>query len=820
MTQQSYASDSTAERKDAEPGAAADGHHKPAPSGCQASGASKAAGLAAVLRRERQARQEARDKLPKQRGLAEKPARMPWTRRRRRVRSAPDSRVKLSMCIVAMGVVYGDIGTSPLYTMQTFIADQGGVNAVSRFQILGMLSLLFWSILLIVTTKYVLVATHISNKGEGGIFALFAMVKRYGKWLAVPAMIGGAAFFADSVLTPAVSISSAVGGLGTLSASPLFDPESTLLITIVIIVLLFSIQSQGTVSLGRVFGAVIVAWFGFIAAMGLYNIFRGDTSVFEALDPALGIRFLFSGSNRAGVALMGTVFLAVTGGEAIYSDMGHVGRGSIYATWPFINVALVLCYFGQGAWVLHARGDKALGAIPNVNPFFEMMPAGAVRIFAVLLSVVAGIIASQALVTGAFSMVSEATTLNWMPHLQVRYPANTRGQLYIPTVNAVLCCLVITTLLIFRTAERLSAAYGLALAITMLMNTVLLGTYLWSSTRKKVASVVFQALFLSIEGLFLVASCAKFTRGGWFTMLLTIGLLVVMYSWDLGTKIERSQRRHFKPRDFLPAIDMLRHDETIPFYADNVVYLTSDSELRRLDADVFYSIFAGHTKRARAWWIVSVGVTDDPFTREYSVESFGTDYLFRVRIRLGFKVDQNVATYLRQIMRELIDAGQLPAQRNIYPKPDGEQEIGAVQYVIIHKELVPESKVTSSGAAALRIKYAIRGAVGSSAKWFGLTAHNPIIETQPLFVATNVIAPLKRVNLRKAKHAVTLRAVMAEIAQEEREAREQAGGTPAPAGEDSAPPSIDAGTAAAPGGSAASDIPGVRAADDDTNEAV
>ncbi|MBQ5557188.1 MAG: KUP/HAK/KT family potassium transporter [Aeriscardovia sp.] len=739
---------------------------------------------------------------------------------RLRILSSPDSRVQLPMCIVAMGVVCGDIGTSPLYTMQAFIADQGGINAISRFQILGMLSLLFWSILLIVTTKYVLVATHISNKGEGGIFALFTMVKRYGKWLAIPAMIGGAALFADSVLTPAVSISSAVGGLGMLAASPLFDSESTLLITIVIIVLLFSIQSQGTVSLGRVFGAVIVTWFGFIATMGLYNIFHGDTSVFEALNPLLGVRFLFSGSNRVGVALMGTVFLAVTGGEAIYSDMGHVGCGSVYATWPFINVALVLCYFGQGAWMLRACGDKVWGIVPTINPFFEMMPVGTVRILAVLLSVVAGIIASQALITGAFSMVSEATTLNWMPHLQVRYSASTRGQLYIPTVNAVLCCLVIVTLLIFRTAERLSAAYGLALTVTMFMNTILLGTYLWFGAQKKVASLVFQALFLSIEGLFLVASCAKFTRGGWFTMLLTLGLLVIMYSWALGTKIERSQRRHFKPRDFLSAIDMLRHDETIPFYADNVVYLTSDLELRRLDADVFYSIFAGHTKRARAWWIVSVNVTDDPFTREYSVENFGTDYLFRVRMRLGFKVDQNVATYLRQIMRELIDAGQLPVQCNIYPKLNDDQEIGAVQYVIIHKELVPESKVTTNGATALRIKYAIRSAVGSSAKWFGLTAHNPIIETQPLFVATNVTAPLKRVNLRKSKHAVTLRAVMTEIAQEEQEVQEQTARMPVPAGKDNTPSSINTETAAVATSSAASDILAVRAANDGTNEAV
>lgn len=684
-----------------------------------------------------------------------------------KLQQSPD-RIKFGMCIVAMGVVYGDIGTSPLYTMQTFLNDQGGLQRITRFQVLGMLSLLFWSIFLVVTVKYVVIAMRISNKGEGGIFALYTMVKHYARWLIVPAMIGGAAFFADSVLTPAVSISSAVGGLRSIpQIRSSFSPAIILTITIVIIVLLFLIQSHGTVSLGRVFGTVIVTWFVFIAFMGIYNLsVAHEWILFEALNPIFGIHFLFSGANKAGIALMGTVFLATTGGEAIYSDMGHVGRGSIYATWPFINISLILCYFGQGAWILHAQSNSALYRISEINPFFQMMPGDILRIAAILISVAAGIIASQALITGAFSMVSEATTLNWMPHLQVRYPADTRGQLYIPTVNTLLCCATIITLLIFQTSEHLSSAYGLALTITMFMNTLLLGAYLWFAARKKVLSVIFEIVFLTLQALFLIASCAKFAHGGWFTMILTILYLIVMYSWYRGTKVERSQRRHFKPREFLPALDALRHDDSIPYYADNVAYLTSDTELRRLDTDVFYSIYADTKKRARAWWVISVEVTDDPFTREYSVENFGTDYLFRVRMRLGFKIDQNIPVYLRQIMNELIDSGMLSAQSMIHPIFDRKSKIGTIKYVLIRKELVPESKITATGITALRVKYAIRSVVGETSKWFGLTAYNPLVEIQPMFVARNTLKPLKRVNLRKTRQSITLQQVMAELQQE------------------------------------------------------
>ena len=660
-------------------------------------------------------------------------------------KQATIGQVEFGMALVALGVVYGDIGTSPLYVFQTFVSGQGGVANVDRLAVLGMLSLVFWSITLITTIKYVLVAMRIDNKGEGGIFALYSLVRRYAKWLVIPAMLGGAAFLADSVLTPAVSISSAVEGLGTL---PLLEGtfnqygNLSLVITLVVIIMLFLVQSRGTERIGKVFGTLVLIWFTFLAVVGLVNI-RGNWGIFAALNPVYGLHFLFSGDNVAGITLMGTVFLATTGAEALYSDMGHVGRGNIYVTWPFVNIALVCNYFGQGAWLLRSGRDSVVIGTRNLNPFFQMMDPN-IRYVAVLLSVIAGVIASQALITGAFTMVSEATGLNWMPHLQVRYPAKTRGQIYIPAVNVVLCLSTLTVLLIFKDSDHIAAAYGLALTVTMITTTILLGVYLWYRA-SRFKAVVFTVVFLTIQFLFFIASLTKFMHGGWFTMLLTLAILMVMYTWAEGTRVERSQRRHMAPEEFLPALDMLHDDFRIPYFSDNVVYLTSDNEMRRLDTDIYFSIFADHPKRARAWWSVSVQTTDAPFTREYSVESFGTNYLFRVRIRLGFKVDQNVSTYLHQVMHELIDSKELPRQKSIYPKLDEDPQIGTIRYVLIHKALMPESKIDSRGALSLKIKYAIRHVAGSPSKWFGLAPYNPLIEVQPLFVSTRRVPRLKRV---------------------------------------------------------------------------
>ena len=653
--------------------------------------------------------------------------------------------VSISAMLVTLGVVYGDIGTSPMYVTKALVAGNGGIGSVTEEFVLGALSLVVWTVTLLTTIKYVLISLRADNHGEGGIFALYSLVKRCGKWLIIPAMLGGAALLADGILTPAVTVTTAIEGLRTIPAvhAVLGDDQGRVVaITLAIIIALFLVQRIGTAKIGHAFGPIMTLWFLFLGGTGLFFVFQ-HPAVLLCLNPVRGIAFLLSPNNHAGIMILGSCFLATTGAEALYSDMGHVGRGNIYFTWPFIKIALVFCYFGQGAWMLNHWDDTAYNHMHGLNPFFEMMTPS-VRYVAVLLSVCAGVIASQALITGAYTMVSEATRLNWMPHLQVRYPARTRGQLYIPVVNAVLCVSTLLVLAMFRDSEHISAAYGLALTVTMITTTILLAVYIWHDG-KRVGAVVFTVVFLAIQFLFFFASMAKFLHGGWFTMLLTLAILLIMYTWNEGTKLERAQRRHMHPADCVPVLKQLHEDDSIPYFADNIVYLTSDPEMKRVDTDIFFSIFADHPKRARAWWAVSVETSDNPFTREYSVENFGTDFLFRVRIRLGFKVSQSIPAYIHQIMNDLSKSGDLPKQTTRYPKLDADPNIGPIRYVLIHKALMPESKVSQKGAISLQIKYAIRHLAGSPVKWFGLAPYNPLIEIQPLFLATERPPRLKRV---------------------------------------------------------------------------
>ncbi|WP_312492362.1 KUP/HAK/KT family potassium transporter, partial [Anaerosporobacter sp.] len=371
--------------------------------------------------------------------------------------------------LIALGVVYGDIGTSPMYVLKSIIAGNGGINQVNDELILGSLSLIIWTLTLLTTVKYVLIAMKADNHGEGGIFALYSLVKKYARWLIVPAMIGGAALLADGVLTPAVTVTTAIEGLRSIPTiyEILGDNQARIVvITLVIISLVFLVQRAGTSLIGKTFGPIMMIWFLFLAIAGVLNM-GGDLNVLRAFNPLRGINILFNHSmNKEGIMILGSVFLATTGAEALYSDMGHVGKANIYASWPFVKVCLILNYLGQGAWLMNNKDNVALAKIEDMNPFFQMLPSQ-VRMVAVILSTMAAIIASQALITGSFTLVSEATRLDLMPRLKVRYPSETKGQIYIPLVNVVMMVSCICVVLYFRSSARLEAAYGLAITMTM-----------------------------------------------------------------------------------------------------------------------------------------------------------------------------------------------------------------------------------------------------------------------------------------------------------------------------------------------------------------
>ena len=654
--------------------------------------------------------------------------------------------VSIAAMLVTVGVVYGDIGTSPMYVTKALLAGNGGVASVTEEFVLGALSLVIWTVTLLTTVKYVLISLKADNHGEGGIFALYSIVRRYGKWLIIPAMLGGSALLADGVLTPAVTITTAVEGLRTIPEMHMLigdNQTNVVVITLIIVCILFLVQRAGTSKIGRAFGPVMTFWFLFLAGAGLLYVFV-NPRILLAINPLYGISFLFSPNNHAGIMILGSCFLATTGAEALYSDMGHVGRGNIYATWPFVKACLILNYLGQGAWLLANAGNADLAGVTDLNPFFQMLP-GMIRPFGVILSTLAAIIASQALITGAFSLVSEASRLDLMPHMQVFYPAETKGQLYIPMVNNVMWIGCVVVVLLFQSSAHMEAAYGLAITITMLCTTLLLFFYLHRVRKLKFVPWVFVVFFVALEGFFFGSSLTKFFHGGYFTILLAALIMSVMLCWFAGTAVERRQATLLPVRNYLDQLDRLRNDASYDLLCDNLIYLTNDTNTNYLDRDILYSILDKHPKRAKAWWFLNVEVMDDPYTFAYSVENFDTDYVFRVHLFLGYKIDQRVNAYLRQIVQDLSASGELPPQQHDYSVYRKSGPIGSFQFCMLRKTLAPESDVHSTERTAIGLKYAIRRFAGSPARWYGLENSSVFVEYVPLFTKFKSVNKMHRI---------------------------------------------------------------------------
>ena len=636
------------------------------------------------------------------------------------------------MFLVTIGIVYGDIGTSPMYVMKSIVADNGGLPGVSTEFIVGGLSLVIWSITLLTTVKYVLIAMKADNNGEGGIFSLYSLVRKCGKWLIFPAMLGGSALLADGVLTPAVTVTTAVEGLRSI---PMVDrllgagQGKVILITLLIISGLFSIQHAGTSKIGKAFGPVMLIWFSFLGVTGLLHIFENPV-VLSAFNPVHAVRILFSPANKRGFMILGSVFLAATGAEALYSDMGHVGREHIYRSWPFVKICLILNYLGQGAWVLSNRGDNVLALIEDMNPFFLMLPQS-LRPVAVLLGALAAIIASQALITGSYTLVSEAIRLDLMPHMLIRYPSDTKGQLYIGTVNTALwigCSLVV---LYFRSGTRMESAYGLAITVTMLMTTLLLAVYLMKVRKKPVLAVFVLVVFGAIESVFFFSSLAKFAHGGYVAVIMAMLLFAIMVIWHKGTELEQKYSVRLKVRDYLSNLAALRNDEKTPPCADNLVYIDKSDDPETLDRDILYSILDRDPKRAAAYWFFSIHLMDEPDVVRYKLETFGTDYIFRVRLELGFKNDQFLNAYLRPIVSDLLASGELPKQEkrfSIY----GPSDVGTFRFGFIRRSVASGTELTRFEEFILTAKYRIREMIGSQIHWYGLDTSPLIIESVPL----------------------------------------------------------------------------------------
>lgn len=624
-----------------------------------------------------------------------------------------------------MGIVFGDIGTSPLYVMKAIV----GVNpSFDADYIVGAVSCVIWTLTLQTTVKYVLIALRADNKGEGGILALFSLLRRLPrKWLYIVAAVGASALIADGVITPAITVTSAIEGLRI--ASPTMP---VLPIVFAIIIGIFLMQQAGTGRIGRFFGPFMLAWFLMLGVLGCCNI-GAYTGILRAFNPWWAVKLLVE--YPGWFLILGAVFLCTTGAEALYSDLGHCGRRNITASWMFVKAMLILNYLGQGAWII-AHPAAAVAE----NPFYAVMPQWFTMV-GVAMSTGAAVIASQALLSGSFTIFSEAVNLDFWPHLKIKYPSTEKGQLYIPAVNWVLLAGCLLTVALFRNSAHMEAAYGLAITVTMLMTTILLTFYLRHRGVSRWLCGLFLAFFITLEGVFFIANMFKFTHGGWFTLLIAGMVGFVMIVWRNSTRI-RNSYIDFRPvKAMAPVISAIKADREIPKFASNVIYFSRSADSSQLESKLLHSIINRQPKRADHYWVMHIEHLDESEALEYAVETVVPDTLFFVTLRLGFRVEPKVSVYLRQIVEDMVAAGELDLI-STYPSLRREHIPGDFRFIILNRIFSLTSTCSRGEAFLLRMHDTLRRLGTSDREAMGLDTSGVTLETVPLIIST---APTRRI---------------------------------------------------------------------------
>ena len=660
-------------------------------------------------------------------------------------------RMSAAGLLIAIGIVYGDIGTSPLYVMKSIVEGNGGIGNVNRDFIVGSISLVLWTVTLLTTVQTVLIALKATNHGEGGIFALYTLVRKRAKWLVLPALIGGAAILADGTLTPAVTVTTAIEGLKGLKFGgnvPVSTQEMVIVITVVILLVLFSIQKMGTSIIGKAFGPIMFIWFTFLGVMGVINM-AGDWTIIQAINPVYAIKLLFSPYNKAGIFILGSIFLATTGAEALYSDVGHVGKKNIIGSWPFVFVCLSLNYFGQGVWILNnPHFQLADGGV--LNPFYEMIPIN-IRLFAIILATIAAVIASQALITGSFTLVAEASGLKFLPRMNINYPSTEKGQIYIPSINKGICVATIAIVLYFQTSAHMEAAYGLSITISMLATTILL--YEWLAMKKinPIWNWIFLIFFGVLDIMFMISSLTKFTHGGYVSLFIAGVIGFIMYVWYYGNKVRdkrESRNAYVRLDEYTDMLTNLSHDEDYPTYATNLVYMANVKYNKFIKREILYSILDKRPKRAKAYWFVTVNVTNEPFTAEYAVNTYGTKNVINIQLYLGFKKQTSVNVYLRQIVHDLIADSTIEPQPQKYTTTPG-RDVGDFSFVIVNDVISPLTKLTGYEKFMVEARVWLQNLSSNPASWFGLEYADTVVERVPLILGKHQESYIKRIKPKK-----------------------------------------------------------------------
>ena len=652
--------------------------------------------------------------------------------------SAHLKKVSAAGLLVALGIIYGDIGTSPLYTFQTILTDGGTVD---KGLVYGAISCIFWTLTLQTTFKYVIITLQADNKGEGGVFSLYALVRRYGKRLVYPAIIGAGTLLADGIITPPISITSAIEGLGGVHGlGTVFVPGNTLVVEVVlvIILLLFIFQRFGTKVVGGSFGPIMLVWFSMLTILGIKEIIHAP-GIFQALSPHYAIRLLTE--HPKGFWLLGAVFLCTTGAEALYSDLGHCGLGNIRMSWIFVKTALVLNYLGQGAWTLAQHNSDLHG----VNPFFAMVPSWFL-VPSIIIATCASIIASQALISGSFTLISEAISLHFWPRVTVKFPTNIRGQIYIPSINWVLCLGCFLVVLYFRTSESMTAAYGFSITVAMLMTTILMFFFLRRVKHWPLWAVILVlVVFVTVETSFFVANAVKLLKRLFF-LVFELGLISTMYIWYHARKITNRFLTFDNIEPYLPRIDELSKDELTPKFSSQLIYLTKANNPRQIEKRILWSIFKEPAKRADVYWFVHLERTDEPYTMAYGVEELKDDNVIRIDFFLGFRVQPRIGLMFRKVVMEMIANKELDITSR-FPSLNSEN-LSNYKFVLMENFLSYDNEFSVREGFILNSYFALNRFALNDSRAFGLDVNQTLVEKIPLVVTPVSSIGLKRVFYR------------------------------------------------------------------------
>ena len=638
--------------------------------------------------------------------------------------------------LIALGIIYGDIGTSPLYVLNAIIKGK----TITEQLVLGSLSCVIWTLTLQTTIKYVILTLQADNRGEGGIFSLFALIRRRKKWLVFPAMIGGAALLADGMITPPISVTSAIEGLRNIETFGAITDQTIVIILLVIISILFFFQQFGSASIGKFFGPVMTIWFVMLAGLGASHIFD-YVSVFKAFNPWYAFELLTK--YPKGFWLLGAVFLCTTGAEALYSDLGHCGKKNIRASWIFVKACLLLNYLGQCAWLLSTYKDKVITEemiTKGFNPFYGIMPEWFVLI-GIVIATSAAIIASQALISGSFTLISEAIRLNLWPRMRIKYPTEAKGQLYVPGINTLLyigCCGIV---LYFQKATNMEAAYGLAITMCMIATTILFANFLVLKRSAPLFVYLFLALYLTIESAFLIANMEKFPHGGYVTLIVGGFLFVVMYVWYRSRKIKNRYVEFVRLEDYISKLEELSNDASLPKYATHLVYLTSSNNPKEIEHKIIYSILNRKPKKADIYWFVHVDTVDEPYTMEYKVKHVMPNDIIRVEFRLGFRVQPRINLLFQRVVEDLVANREVNITSR-YESLQRNNVRGDFEFIVLEKFLSQDNELPFFEKLVMNVHFWLKRYSLSEGRGFGLDTSNVKVEKFPL-----IVSPVSKIKL-------------------------------------------------------------------------